>query len=168
MIEQLQELLADNGLYAEDLVKENREDSLELLSTVFKRTVDLNGSSVFEGSEGTVYVDNMDIYNYLLHIESEEHDVGYYKLSLIIPLENIQRDLDKFGLGLWEDMDIDSKRVLLEEYGIDYNEGYIERTMLYRADNNRVASGKVIIGQERLDKDWLRSGRASHEAKIFM
>ena len=163
----IQEILNEYDLSALDLVSNIRED--ETLLHAIDREHKLDTVSVTLSNGEVLLLDRDEVIEYVKQIETGSlEDISQFKLAKIIPLATINNDLRSFGYGEWSTLSDDIKQSLLYEYGIDNKVGWVEKDMQYRNEKKRIVTGKVIFGQERLDKEWCRSPRASHEAKVYI
>lgn len=76
-----------------------------------------------------------------------------------IRLSRLLSDISKF-----EELDEDSKKQALYNYGFDTNMPYRYKEGYHPVEDGPPVYGKFVEGSERLDQDWCMSARASMEA----
>ena len=119
-------------------------------------------------------------FSYEAILEYLEKASGYTKktditIAKIIPFDNINKHLEEQGKD-WKEMSQRDKNKLLYSAGLavmkdkeneEVNSRYEVREMYYRGEDNKTKYGMCVVGSERIDKEWLQSGYASDEAKLY-
>lgn len=81
--------------------------------------------------------------------------------------DDIKSIIEGFDVS-WLKTHQNDARVLLWNLGIDTDYGIEEQKGLtHRSVLNGITDCTRIVGQERIDREWLKSGHASLEAKEF-
>lgn len=169
--------LLNAGMVAEQLVRyDNNGDETATLSQRF--SLQKQGVPVIEIGEDSYT--NRQIYDYLKEIEK---DSQYADLPLckMVSLTDIQEGLRAIGEKPWSKLSQDDKEGILWDLGLAVKRAPIVMVDGKDADSSRYFTRKgrhinmhgkevygiVISATERTDVEWLNSGYASDDAKLF-
>lgn len=132
---------------------------------VTKRVVKA-GDMIPVGNQYFLYEDLLGLFNrYDKYTTTRRLNV-----PLRLSLYDIEQKLPLIGLPNWGKLDLDVKESLLFSLGMDCrepNKFYIDRVQYRSETTNKLEYGLVVIGEERVDKEWRDSGYASQEAILY-
>lgn len=167
--------LLANNLVAEDLVLVKDED--ELLTAAFLRLYG-DGSNKYikirigRDDHSFEYTQLLEYFKYI----DKPPEFKYITVPKRMALSDIEDVLSQTNIGEFSTLDDKSIAEVLFNLGFDTKYNYRSGTndswwfeyILYRNNTtNKVEYGKVVVGNERIDKKWLSSGFASYEAKVY-
>lgn len=172
-IKRVAEILLKEGITMDEIL--NTDPSKSYLAA-WEKLKEIN--EAFGDEDGTVQVGDsklnlydMKAYCKYLDTPPDERNIT---LARRIPLEYIKSYIKP---KTWKNMSVDEKHDVLWGLGLSvkYSEDNIETASRYyikcenyRTEDNKVKIGLVVVGSERIDKEWLRSGYASDGAILFV
>lgn len=123
---------------------------------------------------GQTTVDYEDIYDYCKYLDTPP-DERNIPLAKRIPLAYIEDHLKTVNKS-WGSLPYSEKMDMLFDLGLavkqseenmDIASKYYVNMENYRGRDNKVHVGLVIVGSERIDKAWVKSGYASDDAILY-
>lgn len=113
-----------------------------------------------------------EVLEYAKSVDGYAPSAKYMAIPLRLSMEDINKRLKGFGKG-WGDLDNDEKNQLLHYMGLDVMANtnnttrYVTGSGIHRTATGRQVNGLYVMANERTDKEWLLSGNASEEAKLY-
>ena len=164
-IQHVSNLLLNMDLTADDIVHRKEEQSTTeafLIQNKGKQDVKL----------GDVIIPYNIMLEYCNHVDEMPEEM-LSVIPLRLSLADIETDLATHLQRSWRSLSYKEKTTLLWHYGMncvaskeDSSKYWVVRC-LHRNRKDVVINGLCIVGAERLDKDWIKSGKASIDAYTF-
>lgn len=174
-IDKVNTALLKDGKCVEDLLKVRTDEEGKHKETLYKAF-----TRYYKDQEDKVFVVGGVSFTYkeMLHymeLTDRPARSRHLPLPITVGLDDIQTALRSGGYPSWTELSFVEKQDALWEMGfavkyvdddLDIAKYYIDRKM-YRGMDNKARSGLVVVGTERTDKEWLRSGFASSDALTY-
>lgn len=154
-INRIIDILFSQDMVAEDWIKVRDGESF---SSALKR-INKNKEDMYLGSDKIAYNDAESFCRYI--------DGNHITLARIVSMD----DITKAGV-VWKDLSLFEKKDVLHTLGLNVMGDSEQCTRYLKKGLHRTLQGNrsnsiYFVANERTDKEWLNSGNASYEAKIW-
>lgn len=181
LVDKINIALLHAGMVAEDLVKgepiKSENQTWASRFAMQKKGWEKAGKKISIGDNSFTVT---QIYEYFKAIQ-DQAQVANIPLATTISLIDIEEGLRALNKPRWKELSTDERYDLLWDLGLAVKplnlktiEGYDMDISTYRTTKCRhkrmdgtIVYGIAIIAQERRDREWIESGYASDEAKLF-
>lgn len=163
-VQRITQSMLNEGKCVEELFHRLDRKGDEPFLHTYLRVVSDESGMIIDGRQYTHY--EMILFFNSVDSPSEELEL---RLAKRVSMSDIEDYVGQYYGKRWKDFKFKEKQDILYGFGLDVKGGkryYVDR-ITHRNRANKVVTGLCVAGSERIDKEWLTSGLASYEAKIF-